>query len=389
MILRAKWLVDRSLRLIENGSITIGKNDEILDLGNSILMPGLVNAHCHLDYTDMVGLLHPKTHFSEWIREMNQIKRTWDQSRFERSIEKGLQESLLFGTTMLANWTCSPEWISPPNSFVPRIWWLWEQITLRTETGVAEWNQWSEKISGMSPHWKLGLAPHAPYTCSAGCIQASSEWSSERKAPWSIHVSESLDEMEMFTQAKGTLYELLKSFNRDMKDCGDRTPFQVVYDCLGKNMEKTQLLLIHANYLDEKDFEKLREIRAQGGNVAVVHCPRSHHYFGRDQFPIEKLREFKIPICLGTDSLASNEDLSMFGEMRMFRKRYPKIPPREVFEMATISGLEALGVNREWMGWSDWIGIPKSGNDVWEDITTFTGEPSFIMIDGQVYKNEK
>ena len=74
----------------------------------------------------------------------------------------------------------------------------------------------------------------------------------------------------------------------------------------------------------------------------IVHCPRSHRYFGHSPFQLEKLRELGFNICLGTDSLASNDDLSLFAEMRELHRNHPTFAPEEILEMVTINPGRAL-----------------------------------------------
>jgi cytosine/adenosine deaminase-related metal-dependent hydrolase len=388
MILRAKRVLNREFHFIENGSISIDADDGLIDLGDSILLPGLINAHCHLDYTGMKGMIPKKEKFTDWIREINQLKNSWSVEDFKHSILQGLEESMEFGTTSLVNWICSPEWVPSTAELNSRIWWLWEQITIRSQSNVEDWDRWIGKIAGASPLWKAGLAPHAPYTCSPDAVQKMAQWSGKRGLPWSMHVSESMDEMLMFKKATGTLHQLFQDLKRDMSDCGGHSPCEVVWNALRGQEKQSQLLMVHANFLEESDFTELKKLQQLGGKIAVVHCPRSHSYFQREPFSVDQFKRNGIRICLGTDSLASNDDLSMFAEMNHMRKLYPELSPREVLEMTTLHSLDALGVRKEWNSWNDWIAIPnhKPQSNIWENITTFTGKPHFIMINGKVYK---
>ena len=97
--------------------------------------------------------------------------------------------------------------------------------------------------------------------------------------------------------------------------------------------------MVHLNELAGTDFDSLAELREK---FSVVHCPRSHEYFGHAPFPFEKLSKLGFNICLGTDSLASNENLSLFTEMRAFQNEFPNIAPEEILKMVTLNPARAL-----------------------------------------------
>jgi cytosine/adenosine deaminase-related metal-dependent hydrolase len=381
MILRAKWFVDRNLLIHENGSVRVGKDPKILDLGNSILLPGLVNSHCHLDYTRMRGLVPAGKTFEGWIRRISDLKKTWSQEDFVCSVQEGLQESLEFGTTQIGNWICSTKTVTPLNAVPLRVLWFLELIVFKPSSLDSEWDQWMRLVEGKSPLWSSGLAPHAPYTCHSKVVQDAALWSRKKKLPWSMHVAESKDEEEMMLHSRGVLYDRLNRLGRDMTDCDQRTPLgtlkEVLMDLGGP------LLRVHANHLHESDFQLLQSL-PQGAHVSVVHCPRSHAFFGHTPFPFESLA--KMNVCLGTDSLASNADLSMFAEMKEFSAKHPAVSAMDVLRMATVNGARALGLEKTWFEWQDWIAIPSDTGkkeDVLQNITYFTGRPRFVMVNGQ------
>jgi aminodeoxyfutalosine deaminase len=122
----------------------------------------------------------------------------------------------------------------------------------------------------------------------------------------------------------------------------------------------------------------------------IVHCPRSHDYFGHSRFPFERLRAPGFNICLGTDSLASNEDLSLFAEMRAFQKVFPSISPEDILRMTTANAAAALSqenvLGRIRPGFkADLIAVPCSRTaDVFEQIIAFDRPVSWAMVNGEV-----
>src|SRR5205814_7393446 len=159
-------------------------------------------------------------------------------------------------------------------------------------------------------------------------------------------LAESMEEMEMFHHASGPLYECLNSIGRPMNDCGKSTPLELFLGALpstslrtGSGRALSQCIVAHLNEVTESDFNLLERSELR---FHVVHSPRSHDYFKHSRFPFEKLHTLGFNICLGTDSLASNEDLSLFAEMRAFRRSEPGISPDKILKMVTVNPARAL-----------------------------------------------
>jgi cytosine/adenosine deaminase-related metal-dependent hydrolase len=142
-------------------------------------------------------------------------------------------------------------------------------------------------------------------------------------------------------------------------------------------------MLVHLNELSGEDLQLLARSTMPG---AIIHCPRSHEYFGHSPFQLERLRELGFNICLGTDSLASNADLSLFREMRQLQRNFPTVSPEEILRMVTVNPARALRQENE-LGkigrgsQADFIAVPFSGGDVFEEIAAFEGEPWMMQQD--------
>jgi cytosine/adenosine deaminase-related metal-dependent hydrolase len=146
-------------------------------------------------------------------------------------------------------------------------------------------------------------------------------------------------------------------------------------------------LVAHLNELVDDDFDLLARSTTK---FSIVHCPRSHEYFGHSPFQFDKLRKVGLNICLGTDSLASNEDLSLFGEMRAFQKEFPNVSSEEVLKMVTVNGARALGqetvLGKIRSGFlADLVAAPCAGStSALEEIVAFDRPVSWSMVSGQV-----
>jgi cytosine/adenosine deaminase-related metal-dependent hydrolase len=217
-----------------------------------------------------------------------------------------------------------------------------------------------------------GLAPHAPYTASTALYQACQE----KSVMLTTHLAESREEMAMFRDQTGELYDFICSINPAFNS-GGQTP--VAYFL--KNLDRGEPWLIaHLNELMEADFARFKERNSKFG---IVHCPRSHEFFGHSPFQFDRLRQ-QFRVSLGTDSLASNRDLNLFAEMRRFQAAFPNTTSEEILGMVTRTPcLARVGRLRpEW--YADFVAVPIHGSErsLFEQIIGFEGEP-WVMIGGQ------
>lgn len=400
MIIRARVVVTMDGPPIENGAVAISEDritavgtfrevakssgEETVDLGEQALLPGLINAHCHLDYTCLRGKIPPQKSFTGWIRAINAEKGKLSQQDYIASINEGFLEAKRFGTTTIANLTAFPELVSRIKAPI-RTWWFAELIDLRDPgQGHQIVNLVVEHLKS-EEHW--GLAPHAPFTASANLYRCCEEIARRKNILLTTHLAESREEREMFQSAKGTLYEFLKEIGRDMRDCGRATPLDLLLDFFGRGDSPNRpYLVVHLNELAETDFDSLAKLPEK---FSIVHCPRSHEYFGHSSFQFEKLRDAGFNICLGTDSLASNNDLSPFGEMRAFQKKFPNVAPEEILEMVTLNPARALqqeatlGKIRAGFA-ADFITIPSGKSSIFEGIVAFDRPVGWSMLGGQI-----
>lgn len=397
MILRARTVVPMAGEPIENGAVVVdgnkiaavGKFDQVRtryagrvsDLGETILLPGLINAHCHLDYTILRGKIPPQKSFADWIRLINAEKAALREQDYVDSIAAGFGEALRFGTTTIANLTAFPKLVGAVKELV-RTWWFGELIDVRTPGNGGQIVD--DAVADLRSANDWGLAPHAPFTASPELYARCEEVARRNNVLLTTHLAESLDEMLMFRDQAGPVHDFLKSIGRPMDDCGNETPFAR----FSRTRKMDGWIIAHLNELDPGDFQLLET----APKFHVAHCPRSHTFFGHTPFALERLRDLGFNVCLGTDSLASNSDLSLFAEMRELRRKHGQISPREVLEMATINGAGALG-QRDRLGsirlgaFADLIALPGENRNVLENIIAFEGAVPWAMVNGQVIKS--
>src|SRR5439155_14145610 len=346
--------------------------------------------------------------FADWIRAINAEKARLSPKDYLSSINEGFAEARRFGTTTVANLTAFPNLI--PQIHAPiRTWWFAELIDVSAPKHAKEivdlaieslGRTRSELVlsaaEGGAP-W--GLAPHALFTASKNLFEYCEEIARRENVLLTTHLAESREEMEMFRDASGPLYEFLKRIGRPMDDCGNETPLERFLDLIGRggspkrpqaievNRPYLPWIIAHLNELTKSDFELLQNAK---GQFHVVHCPRSHDYFKHNQFPFQPLHSLGFNICLGTDSLASNENLSLFAEMRVFQRSEPGISPNEILKMATVN--PAMSLHQENMIGrirpglcADLIAIPCGrGADLFEEIVGFEGQVDSVMVNGKM-----
>jgi cytosine/adenosine deaminase-related metal-dependent hydrolase len=400
MIVRAKVVVTMDRPPIENGAVVVSgdriadvgrfaeiakthSGEEIADLGDQALLPGLINAHCHLDYTCLRGKIPRQKSFTDWIRAINAAKAKLSPADYVRSINEGFAEAKRFGTTTIANLTAFSELVSQIKAPI-RTWWFAELIDVRDPTRANDVVDLAVQNLKSQEHW--GLAPHAPFTASADLYRRSEEIAEGEDILLTTHLAESREEMSMFRDGKGELYEFLNDVGRDMSDCGRETAIQRFVGRLGE-ASLPGWLLVHINEISNEDLDTLKK---SAGKDSIVHCPRSYQYFGHSSFQFQKLHELRFNVCLGTDSLASNEDLSLFAEMRAFQKEFPHVSAHQMLEMVTTNAARALrqenALGKIGTGFlADLIAIPitRSTTTI-EEIVAFDQPVSWSMLGGRV-----
>jgi cytosine/adenosine deaminase-related metal-dependent hydrolase len=207
------------------------------------------------------------------------------------------------------------------------------QETLLTRAG----NYLEERLeSGRGP--KPGLSPHAPYTVGPDLLRKACELSAAERVPVAMHLAESRDELELLRTHQGPLVEVLQNLGAWHPES---LPLGLApIDYLQLLATAHRALVIHGNYLGRDDFEF---IAAHRERMSLVYCPRTHAYFGHEPYPLAGMLAAGARVAVGTDSRASNPDLSILSELRHIARHHPNISRDAILRMGTLSGAEALG----------------------------------------------
>ncbi len=406
MIIRARTVVTMSGRPIENGAVVVvgpeirdvgpcslmraeHSGHETVDLGEQVLMPGLINAHCHLDYTAFKGLIRSGQSFTKWVGQINALKRCLGDEEFLRSIAAGFEELIRWGTTTVLNIESFPELIWQMPEPPIRTWWFMEMIDLRHREATEEFTTGSLRFIEGPPLWNggFGLSPHAPYTASKELYRMANACAEKLGLLLTTHVAESLDEDAMFRGNDGPMADFMRSIGRNMTDCDGHSSFAHL---IRHGLLKRDWILVHLNELGLDDFALIESTKALRG-MHVVHCPQSHRYFLHRPFQLDRLRRLGANISLGTDSLASGETLSLFTEMRLLRETNPSMQAYEILEMVTKNPACALR-QRGRLGeitpgaYADLIALPFSAklDSVYDEILEQVHPVRWMMSHGRI-----
>jgi cytosine/adenosine deaminase-related metal-dependent hydrolase len=406
MLLRARHVLPISAPSLEDGAVLVsggrieavgrwsdlrpGMAGPVVDLGDVVLMPGLINTHCHLDYTHFAGHLAPPRSFTDWIQGVLALKAGWSFSEYAASWIAGAHQLVRCGCTTVLDIEAVPEllpeaWDSTPLRVIS----AFEVTGIRSVRSPAELlDDVLSRADTLDPAGnRFALSPHAPYSTRPELMQLAAAEARRRGLLLTTHVAESAEEFAMFRHGEGALHHWIGP-QRGTADCGLRSPVAGLAE-LGVLGPGT--LAVHANYLDDGDVARLA-----ASGTTVVHCPRSHDYFGHAPFPLEALRAAGVLVCLGTDSMISVRRkgrarlvLDLFEELREFSGRHPSESPQSVLSRVTTLAARAIGRAGE-LGEirtgaeADLVAVPCRGPvaDPWETVLAHAGPVSASMVGG-------
>jgi len=355
---------------IEKGAVAVdgsfiravGPHDEILrkfpgaeqrDLGDVALLPGLVNAHTHLELThfgpfkERRGLFFKESSFVDWLMRLGirrRIKARLLGSRpFIRAYRNGLEMLRASGITCFGDITTLPEAPALVADKGLRAVLYFEAIGFNPSEAEHKAREMEEALEragerNQSKLVTLGLSPHAPYTVSSRLYVLLSKLAEKKGIPLSVHMAESSQEVKFVMESSGEFVERLYpliGWNKFVPEPSNMTPTGYL-NSLG--VLKKGTIVVHAVHVDETDIAILKKA---GAGVAL--CPRSNFFLKVGTAPVNRFLETRIPVGLGTDSLASNKTLSLWDEMRFVRDTL-RMEPSILLSMATLGGARALGL---------------------------------------------
>jgi cytosine/adenosine deaminase-related metal-dependent hydrolase len=330
---------------IENGIVTIdgdrivavgtmSHGGEVTDLGNVALIPGLVNAHTHLEFSYLprplgkVGMP-----LVDWIRLVIAERGRGNLVPLE-NVNRGLLESRSHGVTTVGDITTGAVTSGADVTHFHEVIGFSE---VRAESALRVL---VERIKFQPPTHRLlhGISPHAPYTVSQKLVRALVAQAQEHDLPVAMHIAESAEELEFLCEQNGPFRKLLE--DRSMWDAAAVPLGSRPLAYLHMLAIAPRSLVIHGNYLDN---DELSFLAARRDRMSLVYCPRTHAFFLHPTYPLARALALGVLVALGTDSRASNLDLDLLAEMRFVMRSHPATDPQAVLRMGTLNGAEALG----------------------------------------------
>ncbi|MBZ4658967.1 MAG: hypothetical protein JG766_890 [Desulfacinum sp.] len=368
---RADWVLPMTAPPVQDGAVAVvgdrmaavGPWREVMgrrpsggcrevDHGRAALLPGLVNAHTHLDWSLLQGRIPDEPPgFPAWVRGLFAQREALDPESRRRARSQGREELQASGTAVAADVLNPPQEgaEAPPPGGVPVevrfVEVLGFHLADLAEAGVsgavADAPSRSEEAA-FRPFRVETLAAHSLYAASPELIREAKEWTRRRGLPFSIHVAEHPEELEFVQRGTGfcrTLLESLGRWNPRWRPFGG-SPVAAL-EALGVLDRST--ILIHAVYMDDDDWD-----RVSRAGATVCFCPRSNRFITGGRPKVKDALARGIRVCLGTDSRASNEDLNLFKEAAYALSLWGGVGPERILSMITVNGAKALGVDGAW-----------------------------------------
>ncbi len=330
------WISIRGDRIVALGQGTPDGN--AIDLGDTLIVPGLVNAHTHLEFSDLAAPLGaPGQPLPHWIRGVLAWRRSTPAS--ESAISRGLAESAAAGTTLLAD-IVQPTGrgafrTEPPVPVVAllEMLGLGDERRRQLEALAAEHLVDRSLAGGVLP----GLSPHAPYSTHPELVAAAVRLAGSH--PVAMHLAESREELELLATGGGPFRALLEELGVWQSEvfAAPRRPLDYLELLAGAQ----RALVIHGNYLAD---DEIGFLAARADRLSLVYCPRTHEYFRHEPYPLAALVRAGVSLAVGTDSRASNPDLSVLSELRAIHRLHPQLDPNTILELGTLAGARALGL---------------------------------------------
>lgn len=309
-------------------------SDQAIDHGAGVLMPALVNAHTHLELSGLKGQTNISNGFIPWVKSVIEKREQLNEKIIIEAVSQGINKLATSGALIAGE--VSSMGLSRNlflNSNLAGVWFQ-EYLGDTSQSQLIECKK-------TNPYKILSVAGHGPHTTSMELLIKLKAAADKCGVPFGMHLAESEDEVQFLATAKGPWAEFLAQRGIDC------SRWQLSADNPVQYTDKAGLLdgntlAVHLVFAAKKDIQLLAEKK-----VNICLCPKSnltlHNRLPDVSFMIKK----GIKPSIGTDSLASNDSLSIFDEMRSLAKSFPDIPFQEILAMATINGAKALGLEKQ------------------------------------------
>ncbi|MBN1111422.1 MAG: amidohydrolase family protein [Bacteroidales bacterium] len=354
----ANYVFPISGKPIKNGIVCLNSDNVIVDIINpgdsfrevqnlerysGIITPGFVNAHCHLELSHLKGVVSKDTGMAGFISEIGQFRDSYSADDIQKSIKWAdnlMQSRGIVAVGDVVNSTDSISIKKTSQLFYHSFVELFGQNPQLASHIISEGIKIKQSFSDAG--LVSSIVPHAPYSVSPELFQEINKVVSNDTIS-SIHIKESNQEEQLFKDKKGELFSFCKAmYNNVELNIGKTTDsLDYISQFLSTDIN---LLLVHAVFLTSEKLKQLFNTYNQN-KIFVVLCPLSNKYIGNNIFNLDDLLTVTSNICIGTDSLASNTDLSILSEIIELSNVFPEVSLEQLLSFATINGARALNID--------------------------------------------
>lgn len=383
-------LTDGAVAVKDSRIVAVGGSQQVLaachgrvcDFGNAIVLPGLVNAHTHLELSalDCGGSVNGS--FADWIIALRDRQQSSNIDTGD-AVRMGVAQCVRYGVTTVGDIARQFEVSRPILRDGPL-----RAVSFGEALGLAKLRpRFEQSLKGASDssfnsaHLTCGISPHAPYTVDLDGYRECVTLAAARPLPISTHLAETRDEHAFLLHQSGPLRDL---WNRlDLWQAPVSTfPGSPVEMAHSVGLLNCRAVLAHVNFVDASDLELLSR-----GNASVVYCPRTHRYFCHAIHPWREMLERGINVCVGTDSCASSPNLNLVDELRLLHLSAQKLPVRQLWRLATINGARALQLDDslgslERGKLADFVVFPVQSDEPLLELLSASVLPSYVYIGG-------
>jgi aminodeoxyfutalosine deaminase len=354
----SKWVLPVSGAPIPDGAVVVegdriaavGPAAEVLtgftglvcDHGDGAILPGLVNCHVHLEFSALAGKVPPQARWEDWLEAALTAQGALSPAEVEAGIGCGVDALRQAGTILVGEVTnTGASW--PFLAAGPLAYHLFYEclgFDLVEAFDLPEKFPWFGQPEVAGTAW-VSAAAHAPYSVSGALFRAVAAWNAARSGLQTVHLAESQAEMDFLARGSGFFEGLLKRRGRWVP--GFQPPGADAAAYLeGLGFLGPRTLAVHGTQLSAADCALLARTKTW-----LVLCPRANRYTGAGEPPVPELLQAGVNLALGTDSLAGNWDLNLFGEMAWLHENFPACPGDLWLCLGTENGALALGRSQE------------------------------------------